>query len=93
MTTEIDLLTTKQRLITQSFDSFKIVSIFIHLDSKADINVHLLLSHLEERHDRTIKIYDFVSEITVILEGEDYNNWGNDDSYIINYISNYVMNI
>ena len=29
---------------------------------------------------------DFVDSKTYLLEGEDYANWSNDDTYIVNYV-------
>lgn len=39
-----------------------------------------------------VSFYDdkdkYISTLNLNLEGEDYSNWGNDDNYLINYVSN-----
>lgn len=92
MTTE--LLITKQRIVTQNFNAFKIMSINIELNTMAEIKTDLLMIETETRDDGTInkKSY-YITSINIILEGEDYSNWGNDDNYINNYIYNYLMNM
>jgi cytidylate kinase len=65
-----------EKNVTKVIHSFNIDSVEITLFNSAKIRVALLN---EQKH---------VVEITnIIMEGDEYSYWGNDDYYILNYVS------
>ena len=65
------------KIVTKVIYSFEIQNTEITLFNSAKIRVNLLN---EQKNIVDVSI--------VILEGDDYNNWGNDDNYIINFVAN-----
>jgi hypothetical protein len=59
--------------------SFEINSVNVILNTSADILIYL------KNSDNVI-----VASEMVVIEGADYANWGSEDNYIVNYISNYL---
>jgi len=64
------------KVTTKVIDSFNVDSVDISLFNSAKIRVSLL--------NQT----NVIDVSIVMLEGDDYTNWGNDDYYIINYVAN-----
>ncbi len=72
----------KKEYQIKSNDNNKITKLIIDdisiiLDEKALINVNLV----NDRNNSILRKH-------IELSGEDYNNWGNDDNYIIQFICN-----
>jgi hypothetical protein len=65
------------KVVTTVIYSFDIQSIEINLFNSAKIRVTLLNEQ-----------GNIVDVSIVLLEGDDYTNWGNDDNYIINFVAN-----
>lgn len=65
---------------TKIVNSFVIVRLHVELNSRAEIQVAL------KNND------EYILFENIILEGEDYDNWGSDDEYVINYIKSYIIN-
>jgi len=63
------------KVTTKVIDSFNVDSVDITLFNSAKIRVSLL--------NKT----NVIDVSIVILEGDDYANWGNDDNYIVNYVA------
>ena len=59
--------------------SFEINSVSVKLNQSAEVLVYL------KNSDNVI-----VASEMVVIEGTDYQAWGNDDQYIVNYINNYL---
>ena len=76
MSIPIDLTITK----TNKVNSFEIANIELVLNSYASLYVCL-------KNDDII-----VETLFIKIEGEQYDNWGNDDQYIIDYVRNYIIN-
>lgn len=64
----------------KTIDNFEIVNLEVVLNSKASLYVYLKNNE------------DVVLGEHITIEGDDYNNWGNDDQYIIDYVRNYIIN-
>jgi hypothetical protein len=64
-----------------TYSKFIIKDIKIILDVSARINV--LLKSNDTKTPPIIKVF--------LLEGDDYANWGNDDTYLVNYIKNILL--
>lgn len=58
--------------------SFEINSVNVILNTSADILIYLKAGDV------------IVASEMVVIEGADYANWGSEDNYIVNYISNYL---
>ena len=69
-------------LITKTVSAFNIISVNVILNNQANIIVMLL--------DPSGNLLGYR---TFLLKESDYENWGNDDNYIINYITNKIQNI
>jgi hypothetical protein len=59
--------------------SFEINSVSVKLNQSAEVLVYL------KNSDNVI-----VASEMVAIEGADYQVWGSDDAYIVNYINNYL---
>jgi hypothetical protein len=59
--------------------SFEINSVSVKLNQSAEVLVYL------KNSDNVI-----VASEMVVIEGVDYQAWGSDDQYIVNYINNYL---
>lgn len=88
-----ELPTIKQRIVTENFNAFKILYINIDLNTRAEITVNLIMNIEENINGEISKTPHHVTNFVLILEGEDYNNWGNDDNYINNYVYNHLINM
>ena len=64
------------KVTTKVIDSFNIDSIEINIFNSAKIRVVLL--------NQT----NIIDVSIVVLDKDDYANWGNDDNYIVNYVAN-----
>ena len=62
----------------KNITGFEINQIHIKLNTSADIFVYLKTGDL------------IVSSELILITGSDYANWGSEDGYIVNYISNYL---
>ena len=62
----------------KTIDNFEIVNLEVVLNSRASLYVYLKNNE------------DVVTGEHITIEGDDYNNWGSDDSYIIEYVKNYI---
>ena len=62
----------------KNITGFEINQIHIKLNTSADIFVYL------KKGD------NIVASDMIKIEGADYGNWGSEDNYIVNYISNYL---
>lgn len=60
----------------------KITSITIQVSSIIFNKSALLLVSLYDENDK------YISTINIDLSGDDYSNWGNDDTYLLTYVSN-----
>jgi hypothetical protein len=58
--------------------SFEINSVSVKLNQSAEVLVYLR------------SVDNIVASEMVVIEGADYANWGSEDNYIVNYISNYL---
>jgi hypothetical protein len=74
MTTYINLDTPITETVTKTYTKFLIKNVTVNINSSATIII--LLFPLEG---------DIVSRI-IQMEGSDYENWGSDDSYLIDFI-------
>ena len=63
---------------TKTITSFEIMDINVELNSSAKLYIYL-------KNDDEIIYFE-----NIILNGTDYDNWGSDDTYIVNYITNYI---
>lgn len=88
----VELPIEKKYVSTKNFMGFKITYISLNLNISADITVELY-NMVDTGLPNVLPMKNTVETLTLRLEGEDYNNWGDDDSYIINYIQNYLMNM
>lgn len=64
------------KVVTTVIYSFDIQSIEISLFNSAKIRVTLLNEQ-----------GNIVDVSIVLLQGDDYTNWGNDDNYIVNFVA------
>lgn len=62
----------------KTISSFEINQVHVRLNTSAEIFVYLKSGDL------------IVSSELILIEGSDYANWGSEDGYIVNYISNYL---
>lgn len=60
----------------------KITSITIQVSSIIFNKSALLLVSLYDENDK------YISTVNIDLAGDDYANWGNDDAYLLQYVSN-----
>jgi len=76
MSNPIDLTISKIDVIT----SFEIVQVDVVLNTSADIRVLMKNSANGVLYGEHVKI-----------QGDDYNNWLDDDQYIIDFVKNYIL--
>lgn len=62
----------------KTITSFEINQIQVKLSTSAEVYVYLKAGD------------NAVASDMILIEGADYQEWGNDDQYIVNYISNYL---
>lgn len=62
----------------KSINNFEIVNLEVVLNSKATLYVYL-------KNDDDVVLGEHI-----MIEGDDYANWGSDDGYVINYVKNYI---
>ena len=62
----------------KSITSFEINQVQVRLNTSAEIFVYLKSGDV------------IVSSELILITGSDYANWGSEDGYIVNYISNYL---
>ena len=65
-----------------TYSKFIIKDIKIILDVSAKLNV--LLKSNDAKTPPIIKVF--------LLEGDDYANWGNDDTYLVEFVKNKLLN-
>ena len=63
---------------TKTITSFEIIEVIVQLDVNAKLHVYL------KNGDEILYAEN------ILLTGADYDNWGSDDSYIVNFITNYI---
>lgn len=63
----------------KTINNFEIVNLEVVLNSRATLYVYL-------KNDNEVVLGEHIT-----IEGDDYANWGSDDSYIINYVRNYIL--
>jgi len=64
----------------KTIDNFEIVNLEVVLNKSAQLYVCL-------KNDDII-----VETLFIKIEGDDYDNWGDDDQYIIDYVRTYIFN-
>lgn len=62
----------------KTINNFEILNIEVILNSRATLYVYL-------KNDDDVVLGEHIT-----IEGDDYANWGSDDSYITNYVKNYI---
>jgi hypothetical protein len=78
----ITLTTPKTKTTVIEYDRFIIKDVKIILSSSAKIIVLLIPTTVSAKVGAVIKTYT--------LEGTDYTDWGNDDTYLINYLKDAI---
>jgi hypothetical protein len=74
---------------TQVINAFNIRHVTVVLNERATITVELIYrdNSSEYVNERLINV------ININVQGDDYSSWGSDDTYIIDYIKNYITNM
>ncbi len=78
---EIFLETPIRKLIALEYDRFKIKNFDLKLNEK--VSIIILLYPVNPDHSVECR--------TIVIEGQDYEAWGNDDAYVINFIKNKLL--
>jgi len=78
---EINLDTPLIKTQVIEYNRFKIKNFDLTLNEK--VSIIILLYPVNPEHVAEAR--------TIVMEGEDYNNWGNDDSYVINFIKSKLI--
>jgi len=78
---EIFLDTPIRKLMALEYDRFKIKNFDLKLNESVSIIILLYPVNLEHS----------VECRTIVIEGADYEAWGNDDAYVINFIKNKLL--
>ena len=81
MSEEIFLDTPIRKLMALEYDRFKIKNFDLKLNESVSIIILLYPVNLEHS----------VECRTIVIEGADYEAWGNDDAYVINFIKNKLL--
>lgn len=68
------------KVVMSTYTSFRIVKVDVTLNNSA--NILVIVYHQQDELENFTEI--------VQLTGDNYNNWGNDDNYINNYIKQYL---
>jgi hypothetical protein len=78
---EIFLDTPIRKLVALEYDRFKIKNFDLKLNEK--VSIIILLYPVNPDHSVECR--------TIVIEGQDYDAWGNDDAYVINFIKNKLL--
>lgn len=78
---EIYLDTTLVKTQVITYDRFKIKNFDLKLNEK--VSIIILLYPVNPEHSVECR--------TIMIEGADYDAWGNDDAYVINFIKNKLL--
>lgn len=78
----INLTTPKTKTTVIEYDRFIIKDVKILLSSSAKVIVLLIPTTVTPKDGAIIKTYT--------LEGTAYTDWGNDDTYLVNYLKNAI---
>jgi hypothetical protein len=78
---EINLDTPLIKTQVIEYNRFKIKNFDLKLNEK--VSIIILLYPVNPEHTVECR--------TIVMEGDDYTNWGNDDSYCINFIKNKLL--
>ncbi len=81
MSQEIFLDTPIHKLIALEYNRFKIKDFQLKLNESVSIIILLYPVNPEQS----------VECRTIVIEGADYEAWGNDDAYVINFIKNKLL--
>jgi hypothetical protein len=81
MSQEIFLDTPIRKLIALEYDRFKIKDFQLKLNES--VSIIILLYPVNPEHSVECR--------TIMIEGADYDAWGNDDTYVINFIKNKLL--
>lgn len=81
MSQEIFLDTPIRKLIALEYDRFKIKDFQLKLNES--VSIIILLYPVNPEHSVECR--------TIMIEGADYDAWGNDDAYVINFIKNKLL--
>jgi len=81
MSQEIFLDTPIRKLIALEYNRFKIKDFQLKLNESVSIIILLYPVNPEQS----------VECRTIVIEGQDYDAWGNDDAYVINFIKNKLL--
>jgi hypothetical protein len=81
MSQEIFLDTPIRKLIALEYDRFKIKDFQLKLNES--VSIIILLYPVNPDHSVECR--------TIMIEGADYDAWGNDDAYVINFIKNKLL--
>jgi hypothetical protein len=81
MSQEIFLDTPIRKLIALEYDRFKIKDFQLKLNES--VSIIILLYPVNPDHSVECR--------TIMIEGADYEAWGNDDAYVINFIKNKLL--
>jgi hypothetical protein len=78
---EILLDTPIRKLVALEYDRFKIKN----FDLKLNESVSIIIILYPVNPDHSVECR------TIVIEGQDYDAWGNDDAYVINFIKNKLL--
>jgi hypothetical protein len=78
---EINLDTPLIKTQVIEYNRFKIKNFDLKLNEK--VSIIILLYPVNPEHT--------VEARTIVMDGDDYTNWGNDDSYVINFIKSKLI--
>jgi len=78
---EINLDTPLIKTQVIEYNRFKIKNFDLKLNEK--VSIIILLYPVNSEH--------VVEARTIVMEGDDYTNWGNDDNYVINFIKSKLI--
>ena len=81
MSQEIFLDTPIRKLIALEYDRFKIKDFQLKLNES--VSIIIILYPVNPEHSVECR--------TIMIEGADYEAWGNDDAYVINFIKNKLL--
>jgi hypothetical protein len=78
MNTETTPINPVQQVVTNTITSFSVSILSIEIFKSAQLGV---------------KLYDvnnnFINMVSLTISGTEYNKWGSDDNYLIEYVANY----
>jgi len=78
---EINLDTPLIKTQVIEYNRFKIKNFDLTLNEK--VSIIILLYPVNPEH--------VVEARTIVMDGDDYTNWGNDDNYVINFIKRKLL--